>query len=99
MTAEIENSNKNTDKKGTLKAALLYKNAAVDELDEMMNIRGNGMEPIYYDGDRVLVKYCDTIAEGEVGAYENIFNAAVSQAVEYRRRVHPKFCVNLQTGV
>ncbi len=70
MTAEIENSNKNADEKGTLKAALLYRNAAVGESDEMMNIRGNGMEPLYSDGDRVLVKYCDTIAEGEVGAYD-----------------------------
>ena len=70
MTADIENPDKITDKKGTLKAALLYRSAAVDESDEMMNIKGNGMEPLYSDGDRVLVKYCDTIAEGEVGAYD-----------------------------
>ncbi len=70
MTADIENPDKTTDKKGPLKAALLYRSAAVDESDEMMNIKGNGMEPLYSDGDRVLVKYCDTIAEGEVGAYD-----------------------------
>ena len=70
MPDGIEKTHYKTDKLGTPKVTLLYRNNAVEESDEMMTITGDGMEPLYSNGDRVLVKFCDAIAEGEVGAYD-----------------------------
>lgn len=38
--------------------------------NEIITITGNGMEPLYCDGDRLFVAYCDEIRVGEVGVFE-----------------------------
>ncbi len=39
------------------------------QADFALTISGDSMEPIYYDGDVVLVEQCDALDEGEVGVY------------------------------
>lgn len=37
--------------------------------DFVLEVRGDSMQPKYFDGDRVLVKKSDTITEGEIGIF------------------------------
>ena len=39
------------------------------QADFALTISGDSMEPIYYDGDIVLIEECDALDEGEVGIY------------------------------
>lgn len=40
-----------------------------EESDFVIPISGDSMEPTYHDGDKVLVKKCGTIKEGEIGIF------------------------------
>lgn len=37
--------------------------------DFMLEVRGDSMQPKFFDGDRVLVKQADSIYEGEIGVF------------------------------
>ena len=39
--------------------------------DEMIRVSGDSMEPVYHDGDIVLVQHCKSIRPGEVGIFTN----------------------------
>ena len=71
---------------------VLLKKSAVSELaDEIATITGDGMVPMYSDGDNVFVQYCDTIAVGEIG----VFNLpGIGMVIRYKaqdglRRINP----------
>ena len=48
---------------------LLYKSRDVDHADEVFTVNGESMEPLFHDGDHVLVQYCTEIRNGEIGAF------------------------------
>ena len=71
---------------------VLLKKSAVSELaDEIATINGDGIVPMYSDGDNVFVQYCDTIAVGEIG----VFNLpGIGMVIRYKapdglRRINP----------
>lgn len=45
------------------------KNDKTIAADFMLEVRGDSMQPKYFDGDRVLVKQSDSIYEGEIGVF------------------------------
>lgn len=40
-----------------------------NEADFLLEVRGDSMQPKFFDGDRVLVKQSDSIYEGEIGVF------------------------------
>lgn len=48
---------------------LLYADKTVKETDEIFTVSGDSMEPQFHNGDKVLVKYCTEIRNGDIGAY------------------------------
>ena len=40
-----------------------------EEADQIIAVNGRSMEPTYYDGDKVLVKFTNEIREGEIGIF------------------------------
>lgn len=51
------------------KQLLLYRSRDVDHADEVFIVNGESMEPLFHDGDYVLVQYCTEIRSGEIGAF------------------------------
>lgn len=47
----------------------LPRNDKTENSDMILEIRGDSMQPRFYDGDRVLVKSSESIMEGEVGVF------------------------------
>lgn len=45
------------------------KNDKTVAADFMLEVRGDSMQPKFFDGDRVLVKQADSIYEGEIGVF------------------------------
>lgn len=45
------------------------RNEKTSAADFLLEIRGDSMEPKFYDGDRVLVKQTESIYEGEIGVF------------------------------
>lgn len=43
--------------------------ALAEEADYMLEVRGDSMEPTFFDGDRILVKKQDTVSPGEIGIF------------------------------
>lgn len=48
---------------------ILFDSRAVSEADEVMTVNGQSMEPMFHDGDRVLVQYCADLSYGDVGIF------------------------------
>ena len=48
---------------------LLYRSRDVDHADEVFTVNGESMEPLFHNGDHVLVQYCTEIKNGEIGAF------------------------------
>ena len=48
---------------------LLYCSPAVRNADEIITVSGDSMEPQFHDGDKVLVKYCTELRNGDIGIY------------------------------
>lgn len=49
--------------------ALLYRSRDVEQADEVFTVNGESMEPLFHNGDHVLVQYCKEIKNGEIGAF------------------------------
>ena len=47
----------------------LYSNETIDKADYVFTVNGESMEPVYHNGDMVLVEKCKDIEYGEVGAF------------------------------
>lgn len=45
------------------------KNEKTSSADFMLEVRGDSMQPKFFDGDRVLVKNSESIYEGEIGVF------------------------------
>lgn len=45
------------------------KNEKTSAADFMLEVRGDSMQPKFFDGDRVLVKQTESIYEGEIGVF------------------------------
>ena len=43
--------------------------AHAEEADYMLEVRGDSMEPTFFDGDRILIKKQDTVNVGEIGIF------------------------------
>ena len=48
---------------------ILFDSRAVSDADEIMTVCGQSMEPMFLDGDRVLVQYCTDLNYGDVGIF------------------------------
>lgn len=48
---------------------VLYDSYTVAEADEVITVTGASMEPQFYSGDRVLVKYCTDLKNGDIGIF------------------------------
>ena len=51
------------------RSVYLYDSPLVQEADEVITVSGASMEPQFYDGDRVLIKYCTNIRTGDIGCF------------------------------
>ncbi|WP_407383914.1 helix-turn-helix transcriptional regulator [Ruminococcus sp.] len=47
----------------------LPRNDETESADMILEIRGDSMQPRFYDNDKVLVKSSDSIMEGEIGVF------------------------------
>ncbi len=48
---------------------ILYDSPMVSRADEIITVTGKSMEPLFDDGDRVLVEHCTDLRNGDVGIY------------------------------
>jgi repressor LexA len=48
---------------------LLYNCSTVRSADEIVTVSGDSMEPQFHNGDKVLVKYCDELRNGDIGVF------------------------------
>lgn len=48
---------------------LLRKDAVTERADEVIRVSGHSMEPLFSDGDRVLVRHMSELQPGEIGVF------------------------------
>lgn len=48
---------------------ILYDSGIVSKADEIFIVSGDSMEPQFSDGDRVLVEYCESVRDGDIGIF------------------------------
>ena len=48
---------------------ILFDSRTVSDADEIMAVNGQSMEPMFHDGDRVLVQYCTDLSYGDIGIF------------------------------
>ena len=60
----------------------LREGTLTSKADEVINVTGDSMEPVFHDGDSLLVQFADTLQEGEVGVF--VLNGE-GTVKEYRR--------------
>ncbi len=49
----------------------LYADSITEQADEIISVSGNSMEPVFHDGDQVLVRHMPAIRPGEIGIFTN----------------------------
>ena len=70
MTMENQTFQNKEDKTNTCETVTFGTNVKLITCNAIMTISGDGMKPLYSNGDMVLVSYCDTINEGEIGVFD-----------------------------
>ena len=48
---------------------ILYRDGPVAQADEIITVAGRSMEPQFHDGDRVLVRHCQDLRNGDIGIF------------------------------
>ena len=49
----------------------LYADSITEQADEIIPVSGNSMEPVYHNGDQVLVRHMSSVRPGEIGIFTN----------------------------
>jgi phage repressor protein C with HTH and peptisase S24 domain len=47
----------------------LYEDSVTSRADEIIRVSGDSMEPLYHDGDQVLVQHTSSVRPGEIGIF------------------------------
>ena len=51
------------------KEVILFDSPMVARADEIITVTGKSMEPLFHDGDRVLVEHCVDLGNGDIGIF------------------------------
>ena len=60
----------------------LYEDSVTSRADEIIRVSGDSMEPLYHDGDQVLVQHTSSVRPGEIGIF---VNGDMGYIKEYRK--------------
>ena len=72
---------------------ILYDSPTVSQADEIITVSGASMEPKFFSGDKVLVKYCSDIQNGDIGCFyvPGIGGVIKQKAYDRLHSLNPKF--------